>query len=679
MDKLITSLDIQRIYEITHQAASKGLKTVPYTLIKMEGSDKPVKGYEIEALPLKWREKMEKHFRGREESENDERQSIQRSRSGEYEGSGQDIRRVGWQKGGGRSNSSLGKNEARAGVYKRGVKQACGLDHNPRNKRQPTLCDDNIPILESESKPTAKDKAAIIAYLKASMHQNAAIEQLNKEYSELSLTKQKACRWKKEFRARGIEGLEDGRGRSEGDTKANITLVKQAIYASGAAHTSSGFHVYCLFCARQNGLNFDPYAPKADISESSFRRIVERLKKDDKQIGAFLRVGKDGVKDLYPSLPRRWNRVNQEWQVDATPLDFFVTKDSEKVRPMVVAIVDCYSGARVWGLYDSATSLSDVRLLKKAIESFGVPELIRGDNGADYLSAHFQGVLAALGIAYHAAQAGKGRQKGKIERSFGSVQHSWLENLPGFIGHNVKERSAIEAQEVEKLKKLHGAKTNVKCLSWETMQAVLDDYLAAKMEASGAAKKYRLARERGEIKTIENLHRHLGKSVRPTVSAKGAQAFGRVYGGYEFWMSVYIGQKVTLREDIDDVSRAYIFDRNGEYICEGIDATHVSISAEEAKEILARHKARYISPAQKMIKASKEAKDYEYEELARVIAGEIKEKGKAKLQEKLRDTNKTAANVVSKVEVEVEKEEEAKPLIKPYRPSIQEAIDALAG
>ncbi|MGE4399366.1 MAG: DDE-type integrase/transposase/recombinase [Campylobacterales bacterium] len=512
------------------------------------------------------------------------------------------------------------------------------------NTKYLAITSEEIPDIANPKRLTTDDKLAIIGYLKASKHQNNAIKALNTEYSELGLTKQRACRWKSDFRKHGVKALEDSRGRPKGSTKADEMLIKQALFASGAAHITSGFHCYCLFWSRRNAKEFDPYRPVSDISEGTFRRITERLKKTDKQLGAFLRVGKDGIKDQYPALPRHFKRVNQEWQIDATKLDFFVIKDGEKVRPTVVAIVDCYSGARVWGLYDSATSLADVRLLKKAIESLGAPELIRGDNGADYVSEHFQGVLKALGIAYHAAQAGYGRQKGKIERSFGSVQHSWLENLPGFIGHDVKARNSIEAQQIEKLERLGGAKTHTKCLPWETFAAVLDEYLSAKMESSGAAKKYREAREAGMIKEVEHLHRYLGKSAKPTVSVKGVQAFGRTYGGYEFWMRVKIGQVVTVREDIDDISRAYLFDMEGTYICEAIDNNLVSLSAEEAKAIIAHHKATYIAPARRMIKSAQEAGDAEYEELARMIAGEIKEKGKSKLDEKLKTENKSAAN-----------------------------------
>jgi len=602
--RMVSSADIQKILNVSHVAAVKRLKDIPYTLTRVDGSDRPVKMYEVEELPIGWRERME-------ERGDSERHAIQGPKSG--------------------------------GDSKKGVEQRGG-DISRAASRQPSLFATDSPHIADPKRLTIDDKVAIIAYLNASPHQNNAIAALNCEYQELNLTKQRACAYKAALRKHGTKGLADNRGRPKEVIKADITLIKQAIYASGTTHVSSGFHCYCLFYCRRKGVEFDHFAPKSDISDSTFRRAVERLKKQDKQIGAFLRVGKDGIKDLYPELKRHWNRVNQEWQVDATRLDFFVFKNGEKVRPMVVAIVDCYSGARVWGMYDSATSLSDVRLLKKAIKSFGIPELIRGDNGADYLSAHFQGVLSALGIGYHAAQAGKGRQKGKIERSFGSVQHSWLENLPGFVGHNVKERAALEAQEVEKLKKLNGAKTNVKCLEWGTMQSVLDEYLAARMESSGAAQKYRLARERGEIKSVENIDRYLGKAVEPIVSAKGAQAFGRIYGGHEFWMCVYIGQKVTLREDIDDVSHAYIFGQDGGYMCEAMDNSFVSISAEEAREIMARHKAEYINPAKRMIKASQEAKDYEYEELAKLIAGEIKEIGKTKLEKKLKTESKAATN-----------------------------------
>ena len=54
-------------------------------------------------------------------------------------------------------------------------------------------------------------------------------------------------------------------------------------------------------------------------------------------------------------------------------------------RFSLIGVVDRYSKARVYILSRSDTSYSDVRLLEKAINKLGKPEIIKGDNGKNYL------------------------------------------------------------------------------------------------------------------------------------------------------------------------------------------------------------------------------------------------------------------------------------------------------
>jgi len=282
-------------------------------------------------------------------------------------------------------------------------------------------------------------------------------------------------RWMKAFEAKGAKALKDKRGAN--NKKANTSLIEEAIYAVGSAHATTWFEAYCLFYARKNGVPFDRFNLKADITFSTFFRNATKLKEENPSIRAFLKRGLDGL-DVRPTAIRNYLKENDEWQIDATKIDFMALNDLGEVsRYTAIAITDTATKKRVWELFDSPNSYANVRLLKKALQRLGKPLVIKGDNGKDYISKHFQGVLQRLGIAYWAAEPFKGYQKGVIERGFRSIQHA-LEILPGFIGHNAGERIEAESQAIEKAKRLSGAKTHLDgLLTRDELMAIIDEHI----------------------------------------------------------------------------------------------------------------------------------------------------------------------------------------------------------
>lgn len=95
-------------------------------------------------------------------------------------------------------------------------------------------------------------------------------------------------------------------------------------------------------------------------------------------------------------------------------------------------------------LASKSNSLSLTRLLWKAIDKFGKPDMIKGDNGKDYLSKDFQSLLDGLNITYDVAIAYAGEQKALVERRFGTLQHAGISKMHGYIGNNLTKREMIE-------------------------------------------------------------------------------------------------------------------------------------------------------------------------------------------------------------------------------------------
>jgi transposase InsO family protein len=309
-------------------------------------------------------------------------------------------------------------------------------------------------------------------------------------------------------------------------------------------------------------------------------------------------------------------RPNREWQIDSSPFDFiakhpeiklvngkFVTEMRNR-RMNTIAIVDTYSGRRVMGLYDNASSYSVVRLLRKALLKFGRPESIRGDNGKDYISRHFQTILDELGIYYIASRPYYGRDKGKVERAFKSAFHSKLELLDGYIGHSVSQRQTQEAIAVKKSERLNIDKTfvNAKYTSaqWEM---ILDRVLEDDAVCRGWNEKWGDFQE--QKVDSQKLNMILGKRIeRKKVSREGIHWNRRYYVSDELFARGLINHYVTATEDIDNYSEIFVFDSDGNYLCKAKDRATESITVETARkrEKLSRKAFDELIKTQKQLK-----------------------------------------------------------------------------
>lgn len=465
-------------------------------------------------------------------------------------------------------------------------------------------------------------------------------------------------RWMKAYEAKGAKALKDKRGAN--NKKANTSFIEEAIYAVGSAHTTTWYEAYCLFYARKNGVYFDRFNLKADITFSTFFRNATKLKEENPSIRAFLKRGLDGL-DVRPTAIRNYLNENDEWQIDATKIDFMALNDlGEPQRYTAIAITDTASKKRVWELFDSPNSYANVRLLKKALMKLGKPLVIKGDNGKDYVSSHFQGVLQRLGIAYWAAEPFKGWQKGVIERGFKSIQHA-LEILPGFIGHNAGERIEAEAQAIEKAKRLSGAKTHLDgLLTRDELMAIIDEHIDNTYNKGW------------ESMECEVDLRVLGKSKQLTLHAQGLKSGGFFYQNLAMYRNYEIGTKFELVEDIDDCSKAYVYTLDGEFICEVLDERVISLSAEEVKAAQKEYKKNFVSTKKAIAKDLRVLKNESYKSHAQSLLAKREQAYKEHKEEMFKKpkNNDEEVEISVKVKTRVVNKKE-------YRPSTDDMDDAL--
>lgn len=171
-------------------------------------------------------------------------------------------------------------------------------------------------------------------------------------------------------------------------------------------------------------------------------------------------------------------RLNQRWEMDATPADWMLTDDDgTQRRYSASAVVDVYSRRKLFVLSPTPKSETHKLTLRLALLAWGVPEEIVTDNGQDYQARDFQETLRQLGIEHHTTAPFSPWEKPHVERGIQTLLHSNLEALDAFIGHNVAERSAIEARRTFAERLFKKDETVTVAISGQQLQALINDWI----------------------------------------------------------------------------------------------------------------------------------------------------------------------------------------------------------
>ena len=465
-----------------------------------------------------------------------------------------------------------------------------------------------VDFTKSNSKISVNDKLELVKFIKkhsSSVLAIARVYSLESGIKEGTLQR-RIQRWVDAYEKGGKSALEDKRGGNRA-SKVDYELFLSAIAQQG--HMLTYYSRYAFLECKKLGNTFNVFEPEkgCSISYSGFVKYFNRAKSNP-EVKAIL-SGVDAVDNMMPRFKIKTNYPNEWWQIDATTLDimvkvpvigtsanYFKKIESEEYilkRFSLIGVIDRYSKARVYILSRSDTSYSDVRLIEKAINKLGKPEIIKGDNGKNYVSKHFQEVLEDLGIAYMASNPYAGYEKGHIERGFRTLQHNYLfENLPGFIGHNTEDRKKIENQAAGKSlmgKSGTGTQTHLKdnFMWWWEAEHVLDGLIEHMFSKNFEEHKAILP----EFNTVPNLHILLGKKHSRKVNFEGIYFNKKYYLNSKLWNYFNIGDRAEIYEEIDDINRVHVKLPNGTFI-ECISEDEFEISVEEAKEIKKAYKNR---------------------------------------------------------------------------------------
>ena len=117
------------------------------------------------------------------------------------------------------------------------------------------------------------------------------------------------------------------------------------------------------------------------------------------------------------------------WQADTAYLPY-ITEDGVSRRTFLIMILDDHSRMIVGGgIFYNDNSYNFQKVLKAAIEAYGIPDKLYMDHGSSFENEQLMLILDSVGIVESHAPVRDGAAKGKIERNFRTLRSRWLSTL----------------------------------------------------------------------------------------------------------------------------------------------------------------------------------------------------------------------------------------------------------
>ena len=368
---------------------------------------------------------------------------------------------------------------------------------------------------------------------------------------------------------------------------------------------------------------------EAQFGEKLSKRTVQRWMQSFKEANAARLLSlhdpdkhKSKFQSAFGSSSESVVAPNQVWEIDATPADVMTLEaDGSRRRMNITGIIDVYTRRAHVVVTDTPKAIAATAVTRKAIIDWGVPDLIKTDNGKDFVSAHFKRALHDLNIKQKLCPPFTPEGKPHIERFFGTMARDLLSILPGFVGHNVSDRKSIEAR--RSFAQRFGSPDEVidVQMSAEQLQSVCDIWLETnyeRQEHNGLQGKtpFEVAYLwKGGIRTIPN-DRILDLMLMEAPDKDGFRVIGKK--GIRVERTAFIapelgprvGEKVHVRIDPCDMGHIHVYTPDGEFICvaeaperTGADRQKIAIEARRLQKQMmsnaradAKRRARQFKP-----------------------------------------------------------------------------------
>jgi putative transposase len=283
--------------------------------------------------------------------------------------------------------------------------------------------------------------------------------------------------------------------------------------------------------------------------------------------------------------------LNQRWETDSTATDImlFDPERNIKTRHNIVGVIDVYSRRLKLYVSRSSSATAVASLLRATMLDWGVPKVLGTDNGSDFVSHYIKRVVSGLEIEQDIAPPFTPDHKPFIERAFHTFSHSLLELLPGFVGHNVTERKAIESRRsfAERLMKKGQGDAPIELhMTPEQLQAFCDNWVENfyhQKGHSGLKGETPFQRAAGWQEPVRRIvdPRALDVLLAPapgsgsgggkgeyTVGKKGVRYQNSFYADPDGVIFTMVKKQVLVLLDESDIGRIFIFKvSTGEFLC----------------------------------------------------------------------------------------------------------------
>jgi len=292
---------------------------------------------------------------------------------------------------------------------------------------------------------------------------------------------------------------------------------------------------------------------------------------------------------------RHVTEPNQLWQIDASPVDALCSDG----RYSIYACIDIATRRTVWSLSKTPRASAVALLIRKAVLAWGVPDQIKTDNGSDFVAQDTQRLFASLDIEIELSDAYSPEQKGHVERVIGTFQRDVGPLLPGFVGHSVADRKAIESRKsfAKRLGETE-AETFGVTLTGPDLQKHVDEWAELTYQHrphAGLKGQTPFAAALASIRPMRTVDvRALDLLLMPIAGGNGQRVVTKLgirIDHYHYMTPTILpGTAVFVRQDPNDMGRAYAFAQDGaeflgEAICPELAGVNPADFVKGAKEI----------------------------------------------------------------------------------------------
>ena len=310
--------------------------------------------------------------------------------------------------------------------------------------------------------------------------------------------------------------------------------------------------------------------------------------------------------------------LNQLWELDSTRLDVIC---ADGTRWDVCVAVEVWSRRIKAFVTRRSEAAAIAALVRNCLLDWGVPQVVRTDEGKDYTSRHLSRIVHDLDIEHDILPPYRPDLKPHVERAIGTMVRDLLSQLPGFCGHNVADAERLRGKKSFAARRGKDAALVYGCeLTAEQLQERIDTWCddlygrephggleglsPFEKAASWAGPQPKAVSERG----LDVLLAPSAGDGRRKVGKEGIRVDGGLYIAAE--LGSHMDEWLHVRQDPGDWGRIWCFteaDASGahEFICvaqdparTGIDRREVAVAAKRnwaARNAAERKRARQLA------------------------------------------------------------------------------------